>query len=160
MNKQEEHMTETDHRSKAEKLGELERMGREVDAQAAENEATSERIQRRIEALILEEIDEYLGPLADKIVADVKTLLGMLVDLGLIDSQTAWKPRYRLDVGSGELVDGIEADHPDGRRLYVGRGADTIIAVRRREGGRFEFAKLDEYGMPIKWHADWRPDLN
>jgi len=83
----------------------------------------------------------------------------MLAELDLISEESPGTPRWHVGLGTGEMVDGIETDHPDGPRLYTLDG-DTIIATRLRDDARYEHAVLDEHGLPLEWRTVYRPDLN
>jgi hypothetical protein len=111
---------------------------------------------RESASAMLEVIDDAAIPAAEVIADDVVKLAKMLADVGLIGADTAWKPLWNDDLTAW----GIEADHPDGPRLYGLEGADTIVCTRMRDDGRYEHAVLDEHGQPIEWRTAYRPDLN
>ncbi len=132
------------------KLAELEETIREQDEaheakmRELRDELDDPRVRLGIEALAL---DQYLDPAAEAIASAIIRLAEMLAELDLISEESPGMPRWRADLGTGEMVDGIEADHRDGRRLYTLDGVDTIVASRLRDDGRFEHAVLNEHGL-------------
>lgn len=131
--------------------------------------ARDPRVQRGVLARLADDpgkLDEYLEPVADATAASIVALALRLAELDLISEEAPGTPRWQIDLGTGERVDAIEVDHPDGSRLYTLDGVDTVMATRMRDDGRYEHAVLDEHGVPMQWRTSIlpappeRPDLN
>jgi hypothetical protein len=139
-------------------------MNEERKRKLAELEAESREQDRKLEELdrahLERLLDLVLEPVADAVVEEISSTYEQLYDLDLVDEENKGKPRWNVNIGTGEVVTGIEVMEPE-PRLYHREGPDTIIATRMREDGRYESALLDENGLPIKWHPPaYRPDLN
>ncbi len=110
-----------------------------------------------------EAMDAFLTPAAEAVTASIITLGEMLAEMELIDTENVGVPRWHVDLGTGELVDGIEVAEPE-PRLYALQGTDAVVATRQRSDGRYEHAVLDEDGMPGEWRtvhpSRMRPDRN
>jgi hypothetical protein len=153
-----------------EKFAEFEQFERQEDAKHEQRqrqlraELGDPRARRGIDALFRERLNEFVGPaaaaIADDLAAGINELRRMLAELELIGPENPGIVRWNVDFDHGVQVAAIEANHPDGARLYSGLDADTIIASRMRPDGRYEHAQLDEHGMPGEWRTAYRPDLN
>ena len=155
-------MTDPDERTPQEKFAGLDAMSAEQDRLHKERmdelqaKADAEpNVRLGYEALrrerTFEVIDEQLGPIADSVVASVLDLAEQLRELDLLSDENPGTPRWRVDLGTDERVAGIDADHPNGPRLYSRDRVDTVVATRPRSDGRYEHAVIDEYGMPTEW---------
>jgi hypothetical protein len=142
-------MTDLDRpKNAAEKLAELEAAIAEQDRQAAENDL------RHLGALLEVKTDQE----AREIVAEIMSLGTRLTELGLISDDNRGK--LVTSPPGSEFAYAIEADHPDGTRLYGLQDVDTIVASRVRPDGRYEHAVLDEHVMPTEWRTAPDPNLN